>query len=346
MDIKELKSKILEDDNNIRKILEYIGCCMIVRHHSEYRCAMNEEDIDPTKVCVKINESLTSRIYDMFTMKGDILTLVMEIQKCTLLKAIKICCSAIDVEYKREVISVKRKRRKAFGGFYSSIHKEHKNYMEIKTHDDKILSQYVNQGNIRFKNDGIEYDIQTEFDIMYDIETKRITVPWRNTNGDIVGIMGRFNASAEYCDIKGISKWLPLSGLSFPKSYFLYGLYENYKYILQAGRVYVGESEKFVLQAASFGVRNTVAIGSHDISPFQRELLLSLGVDIVTCMDEGITDEFNAEQCKELKSNSKLIGGKVGFSMVDGILENKESPSDRGIEVFKKCIEDENIFWI
>jgi hypothetical protein len=346
MDIKELKNKILEDTENIRKILEYIGCCMITKHTSEYRCAKNQEDANPTRVCVKINENLTSRIYELFTVKGDILTLIMELKKCKLSNAMKICCIAIGIEYDNKITSTKKQRKKAFGGFYSSLHKEKINFIEIKIYDDTILNQYINQGNLRFKQDGIEYDIQTEFDIMYDVETKRILVPWRDIYGNIVGIMGRFNASAEYCTLNGISKWLPLTNLNFPKSYFLYGLYQNYKYILQEGRVYVGESEKFVLQTASFGVRNTVAIGSHDISEHQRKLLLSLGVDIVTCMDEDITDEFNAEQCKSLKSASTLIGGKVGFAMVDGILKSKESPTDRGIEVFNKCIDDENIFWM
>lgn len=345
MEIKQIKEQLINDTDKIKKILIAIGCDRIVKHSNEYRCAKNINDTNPTRVVVKINDTLTSRIYDLVPIKGDIFTLIMELHKCSLSKAIKICCDVLEIKYKYN--SKKEKiRKKAFGGFYSSIKKNKKYETNITTYDNSILNNYINKGNIRFKKDGIEYDIQTEFNIMFDSITNRIVVPWKNLNGFIVGIMGRYNESAEYCEKYNISKWLPLPNLNFPKSQLVYGLYQNYKYILQSGRIYVGESEKFVLQSASFGVRNTGAIGSHDISPKQRELLLSLGVDIITCMDNDIPDEFNAEQCKRLKSHSNLIGGKVGFSMLDGILKNKESPTDNGIEIWNKCIAEDNIFWI
>ena len=346
MDIKELKEKILEDDENIRKILEFIGCIRIHRHMSEFRCARSSNDTNPTRVSVKLDENISSRIFDIIPTKGDILTLIMEIKKCKLSEAIKICCNVIGIKYNYNKPMTERNQRKAFGGFYSSIKKEHSYSISTQIYDETILNHYINKGSVRFKQDGIEYDVQSEFDIMYDDETKRILVPWKDIYGNIIGIMGRFNASASYCDTKEISKWLPLKDLNFPKSNFLYGLYQNYKYILQMGRVYVGESEKFVLQARSFGVFNTVAIGSHDISSTQRNILISLGVDIVTCMDEGIPDEFNATQCKKLKTSSALVGGKVGFAMVDGILNTKESPTDRGLEIFNRCTAKDNIFWV
>jgi hypothetical protein len=346
MDIKALKEKLLEDVENIKKILENIGCDRIAPHKNEYRCAKDKKDLNSTRVVVKFDEYLTARIYDLVPVKGDILVIIMELKKCTLSEAIKTCCEVIGVTYEYKSTQKPKTRRNAFNGFYSSIKKEHTYKININRYEDDILKEYRNKGSIRFKKDNIDYDVQTDFDIMYDYETNRIVVPWRDENGYIIGIMGRYNDSTEYCEINNISKWLPLPTLSFPKSQFLYGLYQNYKYILQCGIVYIGESEKFVLQCRSFGVFNTVSIGSHDISDRQRELLLSLGVDIVTCMDEGIPDEFNAEQCKFLKSKSHLVGGRVGFAMVDEILNSKESPSDRGIEIWNQCIAEDNIFWV
>lgn len=346
MDIKELKQKILEDIEYIRTILETIGCHKITKLNSEFRCAKNISDLNATRVCVKFDENISSRIYDLVPVKGDIFTLIMELNKCSLSDAIKLCCNIIGIKNTNTYNKVKTQKR-AFGGFYKTIQKDYINSQSFnKVYDDSILNNYQNWGSIRFYNDGIEYDVQTDFDIMYDSETNRILVPWRDVFGNIIGIMGRYNASAEYCEKHNISKWLPLPNLNFPKSQYLYGLYQNYKYILEQGRIYVGESEKFVLQLRSIGVKNAVAIGSHDISDTQRKILLSLGVDIVTCMDEGIPDEFNAEQCKNLKSHCSLVGGKVGFAMVDGILNSKESPSDRGLEIWNQCIDEQNIFWI
>ena len=345
MDTKELKQLILEDTNNIKLILEAIGCHRITKHSNEYRCARNANDTNPTRICVKFDEMIFSRIYDLVPVKGDIFTLIMEINKCKLSKAIDLVCKVLGI---KNIHNCKPPvRKKAFGGFYKEIKKESCLNICEKIHSDDVLNQFQNKGNTRFYKDSIEYDIQTEFEIMYDYETNRIIVPWRNLYGNIIGIMGRYNADAKYCEQYGISKWLPLPNFNFPKSQYLYGLYQNYKYILDSGRVYVFESEKGVLQASSFGARNTVAIGSHDISATQRSTLLSLGVDIVTCMDEGIPNQFNLDQCRRLQSHTSLIGGKVGFIIVNGILGHKESPSDRGIEMWNQLVEnDENIFWI
>lgn len=350
MDIKELKNLINEDIDNIKKILESIGCDRIVKHSKEYRCAKNLEDTNPTRVVVKIDENLTARIYDLIPIKGDIFVIIMELKKCSLNQAIRLCCHVLGIKYDYNNINKINNKitKKAFGGFFSNIKKDNLKVqrLELITYDDSILNQYINKGSIRFFKDGISYEVQTDFNIMYDTVTNRIVVPWRNTHGQIIGIMGRYNESAEYCEEHNISKWLPLPNLSFPKSQVLYGFYENYRYILQTGIVYVGESEKFVLQARSFGVYNTVAVGSHDISEVQRELLISLGVNIVTCMDNGIPDEFNAEQCKRLKSYSHLVSGKVGFVMNDDILEGKESPTDRGLNIWLRCVNENNILWV
>jgi hypothetical protein len=346
MDIKLLKEIISQDYSKIEEILKYIGCDRIAKHNKEYRCAKDQKDYNSTRVVVKLNPQLTARIYDLIPVKGDIFIIIMELKKCSLNEAIKICCNAIGVKYTSSCKTNKKRRRIAFGGFFSDIKVENDIRYEITTYPNEILDSYENKGNILFFNDGINYEVQTEFDIMYDFETNRITVPWRNLNGDIVGIMGRYNGTLEECDSLNISKWLPLPNLSFAKSQLLYGLYQNYKCILQEGRVYVGESEKFVLQAKSFGVNNVVSIGSHDISDTQRGILLSLGVDIVTCMDADIPDEFNVEQCKNLKSTSNLVGGKVGFVMNDDILIGKESPTDRGLDTWNKCVAEDNIFWV
>nr|WP_269205964.1 DNA primase [Clostridium botulinum] len=352
-DIKKLKETILEDTDNIRKILEYIGCDRLTPHRNEYRCAKNCDDPNNTRVVVKFNDNLTSKIYDLVPISGDIFTLIMELKQCKLSEAMKICCNAIGIKYYNIKTNPQnnKPKRKAFGGFYRDIKKQNNTLPPIKlqVHSEDILEYFINKGNIMFAKDYINYEVQTEFNIMYDPISNRIVVPWRHHwTGEIIGIMGRYNESAEFCTQNNISKWLPLENLQFPKSQTIYGLYQNYKYILQKGRVYIGESEKFVLQAVSYGVRNVVALGSHDLSSsdVQREILLSLGVDIVTCMDNDIPNSFNAEQCKKLLTTSSLLGGRVGFVKTEGILKCKESPTDRGKEIWDKCIEDSNIEWI
>lgn len=341
IDIKLIKEKILEDDNNVRTILEEIGCCRITGNSKEYRCARNDTD-DSNKVCVKLNESLSSSVYSLTPVKGDIFTLIMALGNKTFTQAIQLCCKVVGLKYDYNEKHVEKKPvRKAFGGFFTNVKKESE--FVYNCYDNSILDKYLNKGSKRFKDDNIEYCVQTHFNIMFDMETNRIITPWRDSVGRIIGIMGRYNASAEYCNTMDISKWLPLKDLNFPKSNFLYGLYENYKFIQECGCVYVGESEKFVLQAKSFGISNCVAIGSHDISDIQRRLLLSLGTTIVIAFDNDVPPKFLLNQCERLRSKSSLLHRKIGFAITMDILEGKESPSDRGLEVFLKCVSEDNI---
>lgn len=341
IDVKFIKEKILEDDIHIRTILEELNCCKISRTNREYRCAKDING-DANKICIRLNESLSSNIYELTPIKGDIFTLIMHLGNRTFTQSIELCCKVLGLKYNyNEKYTEEQPKRKAFGGFFTNIKKE--NEIIYNCYSEDILNSYINKGSKRFENENIDYYIQTCFKIMFDMNTNRILVPWRDSVGRIVGIMGRYNASAKYCSDRDISKWLPLKDLSFPKSNFLYGLYENYKYIQEAGVVYVFESEKSVLQSASFGVRNCVAIGSHDISQIQRRLLLSLGVDIIICFDNDILPNFLLEQCEMLKSKSSLLHRKVGFTITMDILNDKESPSDRGLEVFLECVKEDNI---
>lgn len=341
IDIKLIKEKILEDDNNVRTILEELGCCRITGSTKEYRCARDING-DSNKICVKLNESLSSNIYELTPVKGDIFTLIMSLSNRTFTQSIELCCRIVGLKYDyNEKYVEKKPKRKAFGGFFTNIKKE--NEFIYNCYDNSILDKYLNKGSKRFKDDNIEYCVQTHFNIMFDMETNRIVTPWRDSVGRIIGIMGRYNASADYCDTMDISKWLPLKDLSFPKSNFLYGLYENYKSIQECGCVYVFESEKSVLQMYGYGIKNCVAIGSHDISNIQRRLLLSLGVSIIVCFDHDIKPKFLLEQCERLRSNSSLLKRKIGFAITVDILKGKESPSDRGLEVFLECVKEDNI---
>ena len=346
MDIQEIKEQIKNDfEINIRKILEEIGCDRISTSSKEIRCAKNKQSTNSTKVVVKNDDNLSSRIYDDITVKGDIFTLVMAIKGFDKLgDAIKLVKTILGIKGNSYQPQVQKK--KAFGGFFSTVKKDNTRKIELKTYDDSILDIYANINNRRFLEDGIGCDIQAEFDIMFDFQYDKIIVPWRDINGRIVGIMGRENKDESYCKENNIAKWKPLDGLSFPKSCVLYGLYQNYKHILQAGRVYVGESEKFVLQCASMGIRNTVAIGSHEIGEEQKNILLSLGVDIVLAYDSDVPLQVLGKQGKYLQSTTSLRGGKVGCMITSKVIDvdKKGSPSDFGKEIWNQCIE--NIIWV
>ena len=108
------------------------------------------------------------------------------------------------------------------------------------------------------------------------------------------------------------------------KSKIIYGLYKTLPYIKRAGRIYVGEAEKFVQQAWSQGTRNTGGTGGKELSQYQIDMLVRLGVDIVLCFDKDVTKEEYEEIAERFPDGVPL------FYMFDedNILNEKESPTD------------------
>jgi hypothetical protein len=338
MDIATIKEYIQKNPENIINILEYIGCCKITDRGKEYRCAKDKTDNNPTRVVVS-KETLSSKIYDVVPIKGDLFTLIMNIKKCSLKEALQISCNVVGIDNK--YVNKKAQIQLPFGGYYKQIQSMDKSNdynIELQIYEESILDDFIKYGNIKFYQDGINYETQSRFNICYDIESNRIVVPWRNDRGWIIGIMGRYNDSADYCVLNDIPKWYPI--IPFPKSQVLYGYYENYKNIQSEGHVYIGESEKFVLQCNSMGIYNAVACGGHEISSTHRRLLLSLKSDIIICFDHDIPIDYIIKQCNFLKPKNNLININIGYMDTNNVLINKQSPSDLGIDIWNKCIDN------
>jgi DNA primase len=183
---------------------------------------------------------------------------------------------------------------------------------------------------------------------MYDIETNRITIPWYNSEGDLVGVIGRFNASKKYITENNIAKYFPL--VSFPKSRLLYALNINYNSILKEKTVFVGEAEKFPMQLDTYGVELGVSLGSHSISDTQVKLVHSMFPNqIIVCFDEGIEEENIINTCKKLQYKTNFYPCKVGYIYDKNNKymkkESKSSPTDLGKETFIKLLK-ECLIWI
>ena len=187
---------------------------------------------------------------------------------------------------------------------------------------ENILSYYKPYVNDLFYEDYIDYETQREFEIGFDEETNRYTIPIRSELGDLVGVKAR------YFDRKvpdGMSKYIYLEPCA--KSKIIYGLYKTLPYIKRVGRIYVGEAEKFVEQAWSYGYRNTGGTGGKELSQYQIDLLVRLGVDIIFCFDKDVTREELEELAERFPEGVPL------YYMFDedNVLNEKESPTDKPV---------------
>ena len=324
MDAQNLKEHIL-DNNLIPSILEELGC-----HHIKVRSDMvqaaNPDGDNPTAICIYLNENLTTLNYTRQilpsgqTRTTDIFDLVGYIRECSFFETIKWLCELCGIDYYTTDEEIPESLQ--ILQFLSDMNKtcvdDDVDYSPLKPIDPKVLEYYMPIGNILFEKDGISLSTQRFFEVGYDPQTNRLTIPIYSEIGDLVGVKGRlFQEEIE----EGQNKYLYLFNCN--KGKILYGLNKNLNMILQQGKVYVTESEKGVMQLYNMGYYG-VATGGSKISKHQINMLTRLGVQIIFAYDKDIDEE-------ELNNIAgQFIDGVPVYAIVDkdGILSEKESPSD------------------
>ena len=324
MDAQRLKEHIL-DNNLIPNILEELGC-----HHIKWRSDMvqaaNPDGDNPTAICIYLNENLTTLNYTRQIMpKGqtrttDIFDLVVFIRDCSFFEAIKWLCELCGLDYYAEEEEVPESLQLL--QFLNQMNKECADddidCSPLKPIDPSVLDYYMPVGNILFERDGISLSTQRFFEIGYDPQTNRLTIPIYSEIGDLVGVKGRlFQEEIE----EGQNKYLYLFNCN--KGKILYGLNKNLDAIMRQGKVYVVESEKAVMQMYDMGYYG-VATGGSKITKYQINMLTRLGVQIIIAYDKDIDeDELH-------KIADQFVEGVPVYAIMDrdGLLGEKESPSD------------------
>ena len=335
MEIQELKNYIADNDC-VYTILESLGCHHIRKQKDHYVCC-NVDGDNPQAVNVFLPSLAVvnyTRDLDSISSYHDIFTLVQFYNKCDFFEALKFVCSSIGISIYHDFNDDLPESIKLTKTLMQMIYDDGDGEKEkhLSPISEQILSYYLPCVNDLFKNDGISYDVQKTFEVGYDQYSNRITIPIRNYDGKLVGVKGRwFGDIPEGSDIQ---KYLYLEPCN--KGQVLYGLDKTYEYIKTSHCVYVGESEKFVMQLYSYGDKNCVSTGGKTISNQQIEMLSRMCVDVVLCLDKDV-------ELDELKNiGERFIGAVNVFAVVDqdGLLGEKESPSD-DVEkwmVLKECL--------
>lgn len=338
MDVRELKEYIY-NNQYIEQILTSIGCHHIKHKDGYYQCA-NKDGDNNTAICVYENEAITTVNYTRQIIKGaratDLIDLVCYNEDLSFPEGLKFICNEIGLSYYHDFDEDIPDSFK----YLKMIEEMDSNYEEdydkpLKPIDESVLNYYKPYVNDMFANDGIDYQTQRDFNIGYDPETNRITIPIHSEIGDLVGVKGRiFSETLDSFD----TKYLYL--IQCNKSRLLFGLNKAMPYIKRQKIVYVFESEKAVMQCWSIGIRNAVATGGKSISRHQIELLTRLGAKIVFCYDKDVT-QTELEAIAE-----RFIDGINIYAIIDkdNILGEKESPSDNS-EKMMQLIEN-NIYLI
>lgn len=268
--IQELKKQLLENPENICTLLEEFDFAHITLKRNEIRFARNSDG--GHNIRIRLNDEYLNVTDYVNSIHTDIISYIIK-EKHTdfrsVLSAIKRILNLSD-DWRPQ------SRRLIFGGVYEHI--IHRADSPPKTYDESILDDYLKVPNVRFQHDHISLETQMEFGISYDVNTDRIVIPIRDQHGSLMGLKGRRNYET---DNEDDPKYLYLVPCQMSKT--LFGYSTNYS-SMYGSTIMVFESEKSVLQCASYGYHNAVALGSNSLSEYQAKMILSLNPQKVIFM--------------------------------------------------------------
>lgn len=213
---------------------------------------------------------------------------------------------------------------------------------KLPTYPNGIINCFTKFYPPEWLNDGISKAAMDKFNIRYSIQQNKIIIPHYNVDGELVGIRGR--ALNEW-EVENVGKYMPVQiegkWYSHPLSLNLYGLNETKSNIKRVGVCFLFEAEKSVLQFESFDFANcAAAVCGSQLNKHALKLLMQTARprEIVICFDKeekpGSEDYFN-----KLYQMGKKYQNLADFSFIydrENLLEMKDSPTDRGADVFWK----------
>lgn len=331
MGTQELKQYIYEK-GKVEDILESIGCHGVSQGQKGYRCGLPEHSNKST-VAVDNSEYLGVKVFhpDKGSIRGDIITLVMELKHLDFPRANKYIHDVLGLTYSYKA-KVKTEPRQTPLDIFKKARSKVKrkvNVADLPLHEFGQNFEYRAGLHIDWLREGILPFTAKKFALGYDDKSRRILIPHRlycATEDKFVGLIGR--TTIENFELFDIPKYFPL--IQYPKALNLYGLNENYYDIIKEDVIRVGEAEKYVLKNYSRGVRNCVALCGHYLSDEQRKIIIGLGVtEVVIDLDKGLDEEY-------VLSVAEMFYGVRKVSIVVDqydIIPDKQNSSDMPLKV-------------
>lgn len=222
--------------------------------------------------------------------------------------------------------------------------KQNKKEIILPEYNQNVLDVFHKKYPVEWLNDNITKEAMNKFNIKYSISQNKIIIPHYDINERLIGIRGR---ALDIWEVENIGKYMPVQveqlWYTHPLSLNLYGLNKTKENIKRNGYVYIVESEKAVMQLEGYCEENCgAAVCGSSLNKFQLDILMRecQPKEIILCFDK---EELEGEDkyFYKLYNMCKKYNNYSNFSFVydqDNLLKLKESPTDRGKEVFEELI--------
>lgn len=310
-------------------ILEYISqFADFEEKGGEYWCLSPLKDENTPSFSVRKE---TNTFYCFSSGKGgNILSFIRYYNRCSLGEAIEIlkkyagCDGEVQVTKKLAAVEVAKK--------YRSRKKQLKATKSTVLPADYMLRYEKNPEKLAvWEAEGISKASLERFQVAYDSFSDRLVYPIRNVSGEIV------NVGARTLDPNWKQKKLRKYSYMFSWDggmNTVFGIAENKEEILKKREIIIFEGAKSVMIADSWGVKNCGALLTSHLSQFQLNILAKLGVCVVFALDKEVVirDDPNITRLKRYVSVDYIWDR-------DGLLDEKDSPVDKGVEAFMKLYE-------
>lgn len=318
MDISELVQSI--------KLSDYIGqYCNLELRGDEYWCCSPFTNEDTPSFSIRDSEHV---YYDFSSGHGgNIFTFIQKYHKVCFRDALNIAAKYIGVSVGD--ITLKNHRPcDVFKKFKKPYLNKQRNYKILDRH---VMAMYeFNKSKLScWEEEGISFDIMNEFGVKYDPFTNRIVFPIFDADGNIINVSGR--TLDEGWKEKGIRKYTYLYKLGILD--IIYGLDKSMKFINDSQQIIIFEGAKSVMKAYSFGIKNVGAILTSHLNEYQYKILLNLGVEVIFALDKGV----DVTEDKYIKRLSMFLPVYT-VNDIDGLICEKDSPVDKGGDVFRKLL--------
>ena len=211
----------------------------------------------------------------------------------------------------------------------------------------EMLTYFLSYHHPLWLREGIQPEVMDKFHIgLWNAENK-ITIPHFDIDGRLVGIRAR-TLDKEDAELHGKYRPVQIADTlySHPLHFNLYGIYEHQDAIRMRRSAIIVEGEKSVLLDDGYYGKysNTVACCGSNLNKFQVSLLTNiLGANEITIAFDKEYEDWRSNQAREYRTKienmCKKYKGQATFYYIwdmDNLLGYKDSPFDKGKEVFEK----------
>ena len=309
----------------------------------------------------KLYYYIDSKIFKCYTSCGSmsLFDLIMSTNNVDFPEAFKYLCKYKNItnfDKKKRGLQRKEVVNKDLDFLRLHLRKKEKQLIKLPSYNKYILNMFDDYIPMSWHSEGITDEIANIFQIKFYMNQFKCIIPHFDTHGNLVGIRARNFLQHQVSSGK---KYIPVTiqrlTYRYPIAFNLFGIYQNQENIRKIRKAILFESEKAVMLFGSyFGQENNISLSlcGTNFSLYQRDLLLSLGVEEITiALDKEYQIEImdNKENILAHKEYLNYVKTLIKFSRMlspycnlyvilcwDSRLAYKDSPIDKNKETFEQ----------